>query len=65
MRGRNSESVDLIYLGTPFSSMKTYSTPIGSKAVEVSFKDFWAYDDDYDVSSGILRQVRFRLCPPV
>ena len=45
MRGMNSESVDLIYLDPPFKSNRTYAAPIGSKAPEASFKDFWTFDD--------------------
>ena len=45
MRGMNSESVELIYLGPPFNSNRTYITRIGSETVGATFKDTWALND--------------------
>ena len=45
LNGMNSESVDLIYLDPPFNSKRTYSAPIGSKAMGAEFKDIWTWSD--------------------
>lgn len=45
LRGRNSDSVDLIYLDPPFNSKHDYAAPIGSKAAGAAFKDTWNLDD--------------------
>ena len=45
MRGVNSESVDLIYLGPPFNSNRNYAAPIGSEAAGAVFKDTWTLRD--------------------
>ncbi len=38
MRGMNLESVDLIYIDSPFNSKANYATPIGSQAARARFK---------------------------
>ncbi len=45
LNGMNSDSVDLIYLDPPFNSKRTYSAPIGSKAMGAEFKDIWTWSD--------------------
>lgn len=45
LRGKNSESVDLIYADPPFNSNRTYSAPIGSQAAGAAFKDTWTLED--------------------
>ena len=45
LRGRNSQTVDLIYLDPPFNSNRNYSAPVGSKAAGAVFKDTWALSD--------------------
>ncbi len=45
LNGMNSEMVDLIYLDPPFNSKRTYSAPIGSKAMGAEFKDIWTWSD--------------------
>lgn len=45
MRGMNSETVDLIYLDTPFNSSRDYAAPIGSEAAGAAFKDTWTLSD--------------------
>ena len=45
LRGINGDSVDLIYLDSPFNSNKSYSAPIGGKAAGAAFKDTWTLDD--------------------
>ena len=45
MRGRNSASVDLIYLDPPFNSKTDYAAPIGSQAAGAAFKDTWTLTD--------------------
>ena len=48
LHGMNSNLVDLIYLDPPFNSKRTYSAPIGSRAVGASFKDMWTWKDVND-----------------
>jgi site-specific DNA-methyltransferase (adenine-specific) len=45
LRGMNSETVDLIYLGPPFNSNANYAAPIGSQAAGAAFKDTWTLSD--------------------
>ena len=45
LRGMNSETVDLIYLGPPFNSNRNYEAPVGSKAAGAAFKDAWTLSD--------------------
>jgi site-specific DNA-methyltransferase (adenine-specific) len=45
LSGLNNNLVDLIYLDPPFNSKRMYSVPVGSKAVEMSFKDRWTCED--------------------
>ncbi|MCY3875143.1 MAG: hypothetical protein OXF88_12730 [Rhodobacteraceae bacterium] len=45
MRGRNSTSVDLIYLDPPFNSKANYAAPIGSEAAGAEFKEAWSLQD--------------------
>ena len=45
LNGMNSEMVDLIYLDPPFNSKRTWSAPIGSKAMGAEFKDIWTWSD--------------------
>ena len=54
LHGLNSESVDLIYLDSPFNSKRMYSAPIGSKAASTSFKDMWTWAD---VDEGYLDKI--------
>ena len=48
LQGINSESVDLIYLDTPFNKNKTFTAPIGSSAEGASFKDYFREEDVKD-----------------
>ena len=48
LQGINSESVDLIYLDTPFNKNKTFTAPIGSSAEGTSFKDYFREEDVKD-----------------
>ena len=38
MRGMNSETVDLIYIDSPFNSNRNYAVPIGSETAGASSK---------------------------
>ncbi|MCA8835918.1 MAG: hypothetical protein K8953_12635, partial [Proteobacteria bacterium] len=54
LNGMNSETVDLIYLDPPFNSKRTYSAPIGSKAMGAEFKDIWTWSDvDAECLNGL------------
>ena len=48
LQGINSESVDLIYLDSPFNKKKTFTAPIGSSAEGASFKDYFREEDIKD-----------------
>ena len=39
MRGMNSETVDLVYLDSPFNSNRNYAAPVGSQAAAAAFKE--------------------------
>ena len=45
LRGLNSASVDLIYLGPPFNSNRNYAAPVGRSAAGAAFKDTWTLSD--------------------
>ena len=45
LRGMNSETVDLIYLDSPFNSNRNYAAPVGSQAAGAAFKDTWTLSD--------------------
>ena len=45
MRGIISDSVDLIYIGPPFNSNRTYEAPIRSDASGAAFNDTWTLSD--------------------
>lgn len=45
LRGLNSASVYLIYLGPPFNSNRNYAAPVGRSAAGAAFKDTWTLSD--------------------
>ena len=45
LQGLDSETINLIYLGSPFNSNRTYEAPMGSEAAGVAFKDAWTLSD--------------------
>lgn len=45
LRGLNSASVELIYLGPSFNSNRNYAAPVGSAAAGAAFKTTWTLSD--------------------
>ena len=45
LRGLNSASIDLIYLGPPFNFNRDYAALVGSAAAGAAFKDTWTLSD--------------------